>query len=131
MLVFRGLVELCSMIRAPEGLQASRGFLIGSLVGGALGFVSFYYCCSQLDHFPGSRDRRPKKASTTTASPEQGLHSAFDDEILSEQFTRNVQFFGSQGQQQVHDAFVVVVGLGVSTYLPTTPINTRKCSYMK
>ena len=40
--------------------------------------------------------------------------SAFDmsDEILREQFTRNVQFFGECGQSAVRDAFVVVVGLG-------------------
>ena len=40
--------------------------------------------------------------------------SAFDmsDEILREQFTRNVQFFGERGQSAVRDAFVVVVGLG-------------------
>lgn len=34
------------------------------------------------------------------------------DEIVSEQFTRNVQFFGMDSQLLVHNAFVVVVGLG-------------------
>lgn len=34
------------------------------------------------------------------------------DEIINEQFTRNVQFFGDAGQLKVHRAFVVVVGLG-------------------
>ena len=34
------------------------------------------------------------------------------DEILREQFTRNVQFFGERGQGAVRDVFVVVVGLG-------------------
>lgn len=34
------------------------------------------------------------------------------DEIVNEQFTRNVQFFGDAGQLKVHRAFVVVVGLG-------------------
>ena len=40
--------------------------------------------------------------------------TAYDlrDEILREQFTRNVQFFGERGQTRVRDAFVVVVGLG-------------------
>jgi hypothetical protein len=36
-----------------------------------------------------------------------------DDEILAEQFTRNTQFFGKDGQRRVADAFVVVIGLGV------------------
>ena len=41
--------------------------------------------------------------------------SRFDeDEILEEQLTRNVQFFGLDGQRRIGGAFVVVVGLGVS-----------------
>lgn len=34
------------------------------------------------------------------------------DEILQEQFTRNVQFFGQAGQLSVAKSFVVVIGLG-------------------
>lgn len=34
------------------------------------------------------------------------------DEIISEQLTRNVQFFGEHGQRAVGGSFVVVVGLG-------------------
>lgn len=36
------------------------------------------------------------------------------DEILEEQLTRNVQFFGLEAQRRIGSAFVVVVGLGVS-----------------
>jgi hypothetical protein len=35
------------------------------------------------------------------------------DEVLLEQLTRNVQFFGMEAQQSIADSFVVVVGLGV------------------
>ena len=45
-----------------------------------------------------------------------GAHSVADyegDEVLEEQFTRNVQFFGSEGQRRAARAFVVVIGLGV------------------
>jgi len=35
-----------------------------------------------------------------------------DDEIIAEQFTRNVQFFGGEAQQRVAGSFVIVVGLG-------------------
>ena len=35
------------------------------------------------------------------------------DEILEEQFTPNVQFFGVEGQSKVARSFVVVIGLGV------------------
>lgn len=41
--------------------------------------------------------------------------SRFDeDEVLTEQLTRNVQFFGLESQKQIAGSFVVVVGLGVS-----------------
>lgn len=39
-------------------------------------------------------------------------HNFLHDEITNEQFTRNIQFFGVDSQMQVHNAFVVVVGLG-------------------
>lgn len=40
--------------------------------------------------------------------------SFHEDDILGEQLTRNVQFFGLEAQQRIGQAFVVVVGLGVS-----------------
>ena len=45
------------------------------------------------------------------------IRDALEDEILSEQFTRNVQFFGKEGQSALHGAFVVIVGLGVSLHI--------------
>lgn len=35
-------------------------------------------------------------------------------QVLKEQLSRNIQFFGMEGQQRIADAFVIVVGLGVS-----------------
>ena len=35
------------------------------------------------------------------------------DDILAEHFTRNVQFFGREGQEKIMQSFVVVIGLGV------------------
>ena len=35
-----------------------------------------------------------------------------EDDVLAEQLTRNVQFFGEEPQQRIADAFVVIVGLG-------------------
>ncbi|CAM6109865.1 unnamed protein product [Calypogeia fissa] len=34
------------------------------------------------------------------------------DDIIVEQFTRNIQFYGKEGQKKVHEALVVVIGLG-------------------
>ncbi len=36
-----------------------------------------------------------------------------DDEVLAEQWTRNEQFFGLDGQLCIARSFVVVIGLGV------------------
>lgn len=53
--------------------------------------------------------------SPSFSSPSFGIMSSTSgqqDDIISEQFTRNVQFFGEDGQLRVYGAFVVVVGLG-------------------
>jgi tRNA A37 threonylcarbamoyladenosine dehydratase len=47
---------------------------------------------------------------------------SLDDDILGEQLTRNVQFFGRESQQRVCDAFVVVVGLGVRGAVALVPL---------
>lgn len=39
------------------------------------------------------------------------------DDILAEHFTRNVQFFGREGQERIMGSFVIVVGLGVKLHL--------------
>uniref|UniRef100_A0A453R9Q1 THIF-type NAD/FAD binding fold domain-containing protein n=2 Tax=Aegilops tauschii TaxID=37682 RepID=A0A453R9Q1_AEGTS len=43
------------------------------------------------------------------------LHDSSDllsDEVVAEQLTRNIQFFGVESQKKVTESFVVVVGLG-------------------
>lgn len=52
------------------------------------------------------RARKGDLLTLTPASLEQ-------DDIISEQLTRNIQFFGIEGQKKITDSFVVVVGLGV------------------
>ncbi|KMS97423.1 hypothetical protein BVRB_5g127040 [Beta vulgaris subsp. vulgaris] len=42
----------------------------------------------------------------------QGAPDLSQDEIVSEQLTRNIQFFGLDSQQKVTGSFVVVIGLG-------------------
>lgn len=42
----------------------------------------------------------------------------FEDEVLEEMFTRNIQFFGIEGQARVSRGFVIVVGLGVRPFSP-------------
>jgi hypothetical protein len=50
-----------------------------------------------------------------------GCGLSLDDEITGEQLTRNVQFFGRDGQERVCGAFVVVVGLGVRSARAPAP----------
>ena len=54
--------------------------------------------------------------STQPLPPGDGsIVEEFDkDDVLAEQLTRNVQFFGLEGQKKIAKSFVVVVGLGVS-----------------
>lgn len=47
-----------------------------------------------------------------------------EDDILSEQLTRNVQFFGLEGQRAIAGAFVVVIGLGVRA--PACPARLKR-----
>ena len=68
--------------------------------------------------YAGSRRARVPAAAAPPepaqrAPPPPSAPLSLDDEIVGEQLTRNVQFFGREGQQRVCDAFVVVVGLGV------------------
>ena len=52
-------------------------------------------------------------ATTPHQAPELLCSLRAEDEVVREQLTRNLQFFGEEGQSRVSGAFVVVVGLGV------------------
>ena len=75
-------------------------------------------CAAAYTATRSSRCARPHAPAAPAAvhAPQHQAPTAplsLDDEIVGEQLTRNVQFFGREGQQSVVDAFVVVVGLGV------------------
>ncbi|KAK3236364.1 hypothetical protein CYMTET_53498 [Cymbomonas tetramitiformis] len=53
-----------------------------------------------------------ESAKSQEVQQTQGVTSLLDDEILAEQFTRNIQFFGRKPQEDIGRASVVVVGLG-------------------
>ncbi|KAJ7525645.1 hypothetical protein O6H91_17G060400 [Diphasiastrum complanatum] len=61
------------------------------------------------------RKEPPSKSASEIAShfPIKGYGGVgFEDEIIEEHLTRNIQFLGLESQLQVHKAFVVVIGLG-------------------
>jgi hypothetical protein len=131
--------------RSVARLMSTSDFrhLLAAVAGGAIG-VGF---CVLASRYFQSRDSEPLRLPAPGPHPgipscaavpavpsrehpsghqsapggDGGAHSVADyegDEVLEEQFTRNVQFFGSEGQRRAARAFVVVVGLGVRHQLP-------------
>lgn len=72
----------------------------------------FKTCESDLnDGWSSSKD------DVTMAQDGSSLLNFEEDEIVSEQLTRNIQFFGVEGQRKIAGSFVVVIGLGVSAFV--------------
>ncbi|XP_038686215.1 tRNA threonylcarbamoyladenosine dehydratase isoform X2 [Tripterygium wilfordii] len=87
--------------------------------GALLGSVSSVFLLKVLSR--GFENRRNREAENFDAS--KGFNIAKDanhrmpgldltDEIVSEQLTRNIQFFGTESQRKVTGSYVVVIGLG-------------------
>jgi hypothetical protein len=82
-------------------------------------YASIIFTANGTDH-AAEVQLQALPSSTFTAKPLAAANSNekminFDkDDVLVEQLTRNVQFFGLEGQKKIANAFVVVVGLGVS-----------------
>lgn len=102
----------------------ARGFLLGALVGGVVSFAALKYLSNiQLDVEGQAKHKKDQEQRQF----QRGLQAALEDEILAEQFTRNVQFFGASGQHEVLNAFVVVIGLGVRSRLQPGNITRLTC----
>ena len=92
------------------------------LAGGAVGAIAAY-AALQLSqrtwHARSHRYAEPERQGSvkrpSNSEIRTRLGSFHEDEVLAEQFTRNVQFFGLEGQLKIANAFVVVIGLGVSS----------------
>ena len=72
---------------------------------------------SGLAHSEAETPRTQHAAGLTVAA------DALQDDILREQFTRNIQFFGEAAQAKVFRSFVVIVGLGVRANLPVCDLS--------
>lgn len=88
-------------------------------VAGALAACAALRVLRSRVHDVGLRQHDWQVASTLQPQTAAGLDKFLQDEVLAEQFTRNVQFFGKEGQLKVAKAFVVVIGLGVGTNADT------------
>lgn len=91
---------------------SGRAYALGTISGLAAAYL-FYTACKWSAARSGPAYRSGAANSSGAAAAGTGpLASDLEDEILSEQFTRNIQFFGREGQQKISEAYVVVVGLG-------------------
>ncbi|KAG1334171.1 hypothetical protein COCNU_03G002900 [Cocos nucifera] len=63
---------------------------------------------------PGSKEKLFGRCETRYNGVPDGLvySNLLKDEVVSEQLTRNIQFFGMESQQNVTKSYVVVIGLG-------------------
>ncbi|PRW51003.1 NAD(P)-binding Rossmann-fold superfamily isoform 1 [Chlorella sorokiniana] len=107
-----------------DSRSAALGFAAGAALGaGALYLYTRSQRCQQTAAPPDSAAAAQQLASAggaalPGAAAAAALHSPIDmscfeqDEILEEQLTRNVQFFGLEAQKRIGGSFVVVVGLG-------------------
>lgn len=110
----------------------SRSAALGFAAGAALGAGALYlYTCSQRCQqtaappdsaavaqqlASGGGDALPGAAAAAPLHGPVDMGCFEQDEILEEQLTRNVQFFGLEAQKRIGGSFVVVVGLGVSSW---------------
>jgi hypothetical protein len=117
---------------APSGTSTTAAIAFGTgALAGALAGAAALHWLSRSSSLPLPGGARPKSAGGRAAAVGSGAAAAAaaavpgqqrvlqtledfaDDDILSEQLTRNVQFFGLRAQKVIARSFVVVVGLGV------------------
>lgn len=94
-------------------LDRGQAFAAGALAGAALTAVGAYYYCSRSQAAASGAKQPQQHTPDPAGTPQHASLQEFDqDEVLAEQLTRNVQFFGLDKQKQVANSFVVVIGLG-------------------
>lgn len=86
-------------------------FLAGSVAGAFAAYVALQATTKRPQAAENDRNNQQQQPSPPSAP--HMMDNLLEDEILTEQFTRNVQFFGKEGQLKVAKSFVVVIGLGV------------------
>ena len=96
------------MVAHSQGAVIAAAAAAGAAAGAAI--CALYYLRSNASAQPPS-PRPPSLAPT--AIPLASVRNFDEDDILAEQLTRNVQFFGLENQKLIAQSFVVVVGLGV------------------
>ncbi|XP_038974921.1 tRNA threonylcarbamoyladenosine dehydratase-like isoform X3 [Phoenix dactylifera] len=69
--------------------------------------------CSVISDWNGKEKLFGRCGTRYNGAPDGLVYSdLLKDEVVSEQLTRNIQFFGMESQQKVTESYVVVIGLG-------------------
>lgn len=102
-----------------ESMKDTAAFVAGGAVGAAVavGALQYWYrreWNADRRQYSETSEKEQRPTSRAVQGSSCKLSDFTSDEVLSEQFTRNVQFFGQNGQLNIANAFVVVIGLGVS-----------------
>ncbi|OAY79237.1 tRNA threonylcarbamoyladenosine dehydratase [Ananas comosus] len=105
--------------RSKQWILIGTGALFGSLSTIALlKFFSRYASRLRIksvdDGFAADDDMNVGRGRKRLKDLRDGLAGSdlLTDEVVSEQLTRNIQFFGMESQKKVTESFVVVIGLG-------------------
>jgi hypothetical protein len=120
--IWNGCDDLLPYLALLISMHASTSnivsFVGGLAVGAALAFALYKTSRLPRNSVNGRRSLssvQNNQQSTSDDDNSQELN-IYDDEVLQEMFTRNIQFFGGERQAFISKSFVVVVGLGVRPY---------------
>ncbi|EFJ40312.1 hypothetical protein VOLCADRAFT_84545 [Volvox carteri f. nagariensis] len=81
----------------------------GALIGAGAAYVAYSYIGVRRAAAAQAASNIPAKCNVPGGA---SLEKFLQDEVLTEQLTRNVQFFGEEGQLEIAKSFVIIVGLG-------------------
>ena len=100
-------------------LSSTKTFAVGVGVGLASSYLIWKYSIAHELKRQRSGECSKGGAGEEKAGAVGNMSDVLGDEVLKEQLTRNIQFFGEGVQLDLAKSFVVVVGLGVSPSIYT------------
>lgn len=87
-------------------------------IGVGVGIATVYFTYKRNNRIRGNicDHKHPTSDSQPALQGSFTPNDLEDDDIIAEQLTRNIQFFGIEGQKKISGSFVVVIGLGVRVF---------------
>ncbi|PLW22862.1 hypothetical protein PCASD_16218 [Puccinia coronata f. sp. avenae] len=85
-------------------VSITQAIVVGVVSGALTAFVMYTFQRSSALQSSSDRPKPVKKRSTT--------NPVYDESLIAEQLARNLAFLGPQGNRDVRNAFVIVIGLG-------------------